>query len=361
MITYTNLGRQYASIREEILDATDRVYSSGIMVDGENTHVLETEIARRCNRKFAVSVNSGSMALYFAHSLRQGVHIIPAMSFVATLHSVNLAGQSEWVVDVDRTGVLNMDHALNELSKQHEMRPCALAAVNLYGNMFDFDRLHSAMFLQGVEDVLIIEDAAQSFGSKLNGKPSGSFGDVSILSFDPMKNLPNYGSGGMILTDDIDIARMASNFKDNGKYTDHLKPGTNTKMSEADCAQLLVKLGHFDAWQRRRREIAEYYTDNINCDVAIPVPVTVGTEHSWHKYVVQTPNMESQNSNLLQSLYEQGVECKRHYRPSLAFYAGANCPQANFMSQRVLSLPIYPELTDSEVETVVKVINNTLV
>jgi dTDP-4-amino-4,6-dideoxygalactose transaminase len=161
-------------------------------------------------------------------------------------------------------------------------------------------------------------------------------GDVSVLSFDPTKNLNNYGSGGMILTDDFQIYETCRGLRDNGKII-HDSPGTNSKMSEADCAQMLVKLGHFDAWQRRRSEIANYYIDALYQYVDILIPGE-GVEHAWHKFVIRTEN----RSALIGVGFNYVDYSKDLYTETSAF------------TRECLSLPIYPELSDSEIETVVE-------
>jgi dTDP-4-amino-4,6-dideoxygalactose transaminase len=126
-------------------------------------------------------------------------------------------------------------------------------------------------------------------------------GDISILSFDPTKNLPSYGSGGMILTDDYDMYLICRDLKDNGKFGDHHTPGTNSKMSEVDCAQMNVKLKYFDEWQRRRTEIAEYYTQELCQYVDVP-NTTKGAVHAWHKYVIKVASRHNLKQYLAQKI-----------------------------------------------------------
>jgi dTDP-4-amino-4,6-dideoxygalactose transaminase len=180
-------------------------------------------------------------------------------------------------------------------------------------------------------------------------------GDVSVLSFDPTKNLNNYGSGGMILTDDPDIYQTCLSLRDNGKII-HDIAGTNSKMSEGDCAQMLVKLNHFDSWQRRRAEIANYYIDQLYqyCDILIP---NQDVTHAWSKFVIRTTNRNS----LMHHLSLAGIETKIHYATAL-YDLGVGFNYIDYsrdlyietaaFTQECVSLPIYPELTDSEVETI---------
>jgi dTDP-4-amino-4,6-dideoxygalactose transaminase len=235
--------------------------------------------------------------------------------------------------------------------------------VNLYGNVVDYDRFRMQTEFFTDKKLNVIEDAAQSFGASYRGIPSGKLGDVSVLSFDPTKNLNNYGSGGMVLTDDAEYASYLQNERNNGKESDHEYSGTNSKMSEADCAQLLVKLQYFDAWQERRAQIAEYYSTELLKFVDVPV-ATPGAVHAWHKYVIR-----SEHRNKLQhQLMMAGVETKIHYSKTLFDYPVGHAfgpdPivgsfwEATRLTRECLSLPIYPELTDEEVERVVEAIRS---
>jgi dTDP-4-amino-4,6-dideoxygalactose transaminase len=233
----------------------------------------------------------------------------------------------------------------------------AVMYVNLFGNTVDWERFQLITGFFGNNQVYVVEDAAQSFGASFNGVPSGKMGDVSVLSFDPTKNLNNYGSGGMVLTDNEDIAVAVRNLKDNGKHTGHEIEGTNSKMSEVDCAVMSVKLKHFDKWQARRTEIAEYYTKELHDFVDTPL-TTPGAVHAWSKYVIRTPN----RNKLRQHLTYNDIECKITYnKPLYHEFVGQQYDprtevelEADKFTRECLSLPIYPELYDSEVEKIVK-------
>jgi dTDP-4-amino-4,6-dideoxygalactose transaminase len=235
-----------------------------------------------------------------------------------------------------------------------DVSPDELAAVmyvNLFGNVIDYDKLNTYKDFWNKHRIPVIEDAAQSFGAYYRGVPSGKLGDISCLSFDPTKNLNNYGSGGMILTDDADFAELCRSYRDNGKFHDHNVAGTNSKMSESDCAQMLVKLNYFDDWQKRRTQIANYYTSELaNCVDLIPIDPKV--EHAWSKFVLHADYRRMFQDHMIQ----QGIETRIHYPTPLnsIHVSGAFDPGilegAEEFSRTCVSLPIYPELTDSEVE-----------
>lgn len=356
-IPFFGLDRQYESIKEEILDATNEVLKSGQVLDGIHTQLFENAIARRCNRSFAISVNSGTQALIFAQmaALNKPPYsiLIPTISFVATINSVLMNGHTPVFCEVDHKALMD----LSTVDYKLDTSIGAIMYVNLFGNCIDWDkfRMYTQFFNN---DLVIIEDAAQSFGASYKGTPSGKMGTVSVLSFDPTKNLPNYGSGGMILTDDFNIYEICRNLKNNGKSRDHDVPGTNSKMSEVDCAQMMVKLNHFDKWQRRRKEIADYYINELYQYLDILMP-NEGVEHAWHKFVIRYET----RSGLKNALELNGIETKIHYDTALIDYnvgyqyrdyTHFMYTETNEFTRECLSLPIYPELTDSEVETIVE-------
>jgi dTDP-4-amino-4,6-dideoxygalactose transaminase len=367
-IPFFGVDRQYNTLREEILDATDQVYSSGKTLDGRFTEQFERTIAKMTERKYACSVGSCTQALIFAlRSIEdfgtQHKVLIPAQSFVATVNAILEAGYDPVFCDVDSsTGLLDLNKipvTADEIS--------AIMYVNLFGNVLDQDRLISYMEIFSERKIPVIEDAAQSFGAYYQGVPSGKLGDVSCLSFDPTKNLNNYGSGGMILTDDPAIWESVADMRDNGKANEHIASGTNSKMSEADCAQMLVKLKYFDSWQKRRTEIANYYTEELDGWVGIPT-VDMNVEHAWSKYVIHSDS----RSTLHIELGNAGVETRINYPTPLHLqpvsyqfdfgrYDRTDILEgAENFSRTCLSLPIYPELEDYEIEYVVDAVKQSI-
>ena len=367
-IPFFGVDRQYNNLREEILDATDLVYRSGRVLDGPKTKLFEKTVAKMTERKYAISVGSCTQALIFALRSEQdfGVHhkvLIPAQSFVATVNAVLEAGFDPVFCDVDaQTGLMDLNRipiSADEIG--------AIMYVNLFGNVLDQDRLISYMEMFSERKIPVIADAAQSFGAYYQGVPSGKLGDISCLSFDPTKNLNNYGSGGMILTDDSAVWELVSDMRDNGKFSDHIASGTNSKMSEADCAQMLVKLKYFDGWQARRTEIANYYTTELDGWVGTPI-VDLNVEHAWSKYVIH----HNARSSLYTDLMNMGVETRINYETPLHLqpvsfqfdfgrYDQADVLEgAENFSRTCLSLPIYPELEDYEVEYVVDAVKQSI-
>ena len=364
-IPFIDLSRQYKNLQQEILEVTNSVYTSGKVLDGEYTNFFERAIAKRCERRYAIAVNSCTQGLTMAtRCIIPESHkvLIPAVSFAATINSVLMANCTPVFCDTDDQALINLE------SLDFNMQTADVQTImyaNLFGNVVDWDRflMVTDFFNNSDSEISIIEDAAQSFGASYRGIPSGKLGHISVLSFDPTKNLPNYGSGGMILTDDLTMAEMLYDARDNGKHELHQFPGTNSKMSEVDCAQMLIKLSYFNSWQERRQKIAEYYTERLENYVETPrhSPDVV---HAWHKYVIRL----SERHGLHNFLMSQEIETKIHYAKTLLELPlgwehvthMADFTHSMAFTRECLSLPIYPELTDSEVETVVDHIINYL-
>ena len=362
-IPFFGVERQYKELREEIMDAVDEVYLTGQVLDGPNTATFERAVADRCGRAFAVAVNSCTQGLIFAQQVclpAESKVLIPTLSFAATLNSVLYSGHTPVYCDTDQNSLLDletMDMALKGAGVN-----CIMYA-NLFGHTVDYDRLRiQTEFFS--DNIFVIEDAAQSFGATYKGKPSGSLGDVSVLSFDPTKNLNNYGSGGMILTDSYAIYEDLRDLHNNGKMMGHQGFGTNSRMGEADCAAMLVKLEYFDDWQIRRRAIATYYTEMLDgyVDIIGPGP---HVESAWSKFVIRL----SERHGLKDHLLKEGIETKFHYDKPLfelpvgfdyIDYARELFRESSAFSRECLSLPIYPELLDHEVEHVADAIINYL-
>lgn len=356
-IPFFGIDRQYATLKEELLYVTDQVYRSGKVLDGNCTKTFESEIATRCDRTYAVAVNSCTQGLIFALSMSQSKNVlIPAVSFAATVNSVLQAKRTPVFADVDYNALIDLESIQTTL-KDSDIGTIMYA--NLFGDIVDYDKFRVLTEFFTEKKPYIIEDAAQSFGASYKGIPSGKLGDISVLSFDPTKNLPNYGSGGMILTDDLDTYGHLLDLRDNGKYGGHYVSGTNSKMSESDCAQMLVKLQYFDGWQARRKSIAHYYMENL-VDNVISLRPGPDVQSAWHKFVIRT----LQRGAVASHLHRKCVETRTHYPtpldqlPVLDVTSDYLCKQADLFCKETLSLPIYPEMTDTEVERVVQAVNS---
>ena len=365
MIKFFGLDRQYQCLKEEILHTTNEVLRSGQLLDGPYVKKFVSAVAERCNRTYAIAVNSCTQALEFVQHCHQykskkiaNQVLIPNISFIATLNSTIRVGNQPVFCDTDSQGLMDLESFEHNLN-QHGID--SIMYVNLFGNIIDYHKfINFTKFFN--PNIFIIEDAAQSFGGSYNNIPSGKLGDVSCLSFDPTKNLANYGSGGMILLDDFEMYLYLINLRDNGKPSQYSICGTNSKMSELDSAHMLIKLKYFDQWQQRREDIANYYSKEL-CEIVQTPHISPNIKHAWHKYVIRYHD----RSALQQQLIENNIDSKIHYTSTLHStdlginYANiqySHMPSSTQFTKECLSLPIYPELLDAEVEKIVDVIKS---
>ena len=352
-IAFTGLRRQYNNLREEILDATDRVLASGNLMNGPFTQQFEEWLSQKNHSNYAVLCHSGTQALeilagYYRpgrteHSLyfqpTPPTILIPAMTFPASANAFVRAGWNIHLIDTNAYGNMKFGDMPRDLNYQ------AILGIGLYGAA-----LHDS--LRQIRP-LIIEDAAQHWLSDHCHR----VGQASAISFDPMKNLNNYGNGGAVVTDDRNLSDYARNWCDNGKRSGHAHTGTNSRMSEVDCAQMMVKTAYLDEWQARRESIARRYMAAFS---SAPFRCLIDdsnvSAHCFHKFVIDISNRDQLQADLRSA----GIETRVHYQHPLheldAYqqYAGPSIVSAaSSLSRRALSLPIYPELTDSEVDYVI--------
>jgi len=349
-IPFSGIRRQYNSIREQILDVTDEVLRSGNLMNGNYTVEFESWLARRNHMNHAVTCHSGTQALeilaaWWARDRdTPPVLGLPTLSYPASANAFQRAGWRLYFFDTDQYGLADFD----------QLDPSTLFdAIMLVG-------LHGAAIREHWRDtswigrmhwtaIHLFEDAAQHWLSA-NCRRAGT---AAALSFDPTKNFNSYGNGGAIVTSNLDLAEWARAWRDNGK-PDHHMPGTNSRMSEIDCAQMLVKSTCIDAWQQRRRKIAEHWILQLrDSGVRCLVDVSNIDDHALQRFVIDVDDRDRVQSDL----GVRGIETRVHYgRPLHELSAFRDWPapgmlsRASSLCRRVLSLPIYPELTDLEVE-----------
>jgi dTDP-4-amino-4,6-dideoxygalactose transaminase len=346
-IPFTGLKKQYHNLRTEILDVTDEVLRSGQLMAGNYTAEFENWLAKKTHSKYAVTCHSGSQALEIIaeyYRLQSSTHppraVIPSMTYAATANAFIRAGWDVYFADTDAYGLLDNKKVPDQLSVQ------ATVLVGLYGHSVEqFGERFWATDL-------VIEDGAQHWLAN-DGK---RIGDATAISFDPMKNLNAYSNGGAVVTDDLDLLQFAREWCNNGK-PGHVNIGTNSKMSEIDSAQMMVKTNHIDAWQIRRTNIARYWIGRLkNTGIRSLIDSNNIDTHAVHKFVIDVDHRDI----LQRNLELKHIETKIHYREplhELPAYSACTGPDilsvASALSRRVLSLPIYPELTDLEVEYII--------
>jgi dTDP-4-amino-4,6-dideoxygalactose transaminase len=348
-IPFTGLKKQYTNLRQEILDVTDEVLHSGQLMDGNQTAEFENWLAKRNHVKYAVTVHSGTQALeaiadYYLHEISRPKPcvLMPTLTYQATANAFMRAGWDIYFVDVDYCGVFDMQQ-VPEIDFQ------AVVLIGLYGAAINYLGDVKTWRNWTMSDRIVIEDAAQHWLAA----DSIRIGRAGAISFDPMKNLACYGNGGAVVTNDSDLYRFVQSWKNNGKPTWH-NIGTNSRMSELDCAQLLVKSRYIDQWQERRREIATYWRERFRGSaVRCLINRDNYEDHGYHKFVIDV----DQRDDLQKHLTVRGIDTRIHYSQPLHeidIYRQWPGPdilsKSSALSRRVLSLPFYPELTDLSVE-----------
>jgi dTDP-4-amino-4,6-dideoxygalactose transaminase len=286
-IPFTGLKKQYNNLRTEILDVTDEVLRSGQLMAGNYTAEFENWLARKNHSKYAVTCHSGSQALEIIaeyYRLQSSTNpprvVVPSMTYVATANAFMRAGWDIWIADTDASGILDKNKIPHELSVQ------ATVLVGLYGAAVNADRFW------GTD--LIIEDGAQHWLSNKCNR----VGNATAISFDPMKNLNAYGNGGAVVTDDMDLLEFTREWTNNGK-PGYSMIGTNSRMSEVDSAQMLVKTRHLDTWQERRRNISLYWLGRLkNTGIRSLINAQNFETHSYHKFVIDVDSRDILARNL---------------------------------------------------------------
>ena len=358
-IPFMRLDRQFEAIRETVTPAMTAVLESGWVLQSPEVEQLETRLAEMHGLRHCVAVNSGTDALIFAMAalnLPKGSKVaVPAMTFVASGSAVTHNGCQPVFVDVDPETLLMDQSQVLDLIRRREV--AAIVVVHLYGQLAELEEIAQEARKNGVK---LVEDAAQAIGATRHGKPAGQWGDVTCLSFDPTKPVGAYGSGGAVLTNNDDFAQMVRLLRYHGHVGQALYSlsGFNSQMDSIQAAIINAKLDYLEPWQRRRIEIAGRYTEGL---AGLPgvklVKALPGTVHNQHKFVM----LVEERDKLQRGAMELGLQTKVQYAPALhrqqvfanvpAVYPLPNAEQA---ADIVLSLPMYPELTDAEADYVIE-------
>jgi UDP-2-acetamido-2-deoxy-ribo-hexuluronate aminotransferase len=344
-IKFNGLDRLYEHYKIEFNEAAQKSWTQGKAILGEETKKLESNISKKYSRQYAIAVGSATDGLYFALRAagigKEHKVFCPVLSYVATAGAIRRIGSKIKFIDTDSNG--NIGNFF------HEKTPDAIVYVNLYGNIADYDRIQT--YCQK-NQIILIEDAAQSQGAYHKEIPSGALGDVSVFSFDPMKNMPSFGSGGMVLTDNKNICERVISLRRhalNGKLFNY---GYNSVISEDHAAQLNFLLDHYDELQDNRERIARRYYSNLPNKIFIKS--NDKNKSSYHKLVMLADNRD----HLKEYLTEQGIETKIHYSETLDIINLGSYPMAESITHKAISLPIYPFLQDNEIDYICEKIEN---
>ena len=362
-IPMVDLGRQYRELKQEIDQAMAGVLETTQFVLGPQGQLFEAEMAAYLGVKHAIGVASGTDALSLAlraAGLGPGDEIITSpFTFIATAEAIASVGATPVFVDID-PHTFNLDCEQVERALTHGTR--AVLPVHLFGQPADLAPLQA--FCEARE-LLLIEDCAQSCGADYAGRMTGSWGDLGCFSFFPSKNLGCFGDGGLIATDNDFFAEQIQILRNHGsreRYYHHVI-GVNSRLDDLQAAILRVKLKHLDRFNQQRRQKAHLYSRLLRAlGVQAPVEDGKGT-HVYHQYTILT----DRRAAIQQGLAAAGIASAIYYPVPLhqqavfqAACQGLTLPVTERTAQRVLSLPMFPELTNSQVERVVHVIGEVL-
>ena len=362
MIPFVDLKAQYHSIKPEVDAAIARVLESGQFILGEEVAAFEEEFADYCDVQFGVGVNSGTSALHLAllaAGIGPGDEVITVpLTFVATVAAICYSGARPVFVDVDPFS-FNIDVTKIEAAITERTR--AIVPVHLYGQPADMAPI---LDIAQRHRLTVIEDAAQAHGAEYRGKKVGSLGDLACFSFYPSKNLGAYGEGGMVVTNSPEYAtalRTLSNHGQDHKHHHGMK-GYNYRLEELQAAVLRVKLRHLEEWTGRRRQHAYQYNrllDGAGIETPEEMP---GVRHVYHLYVLRS----TQRDALQAHLAARGIGTGIHYPLPVHLQEGyrdlrykeGDFPVAEACARSLLSLPMYPELTESQIEEIAEVVGS---
>lgn len=356
MIPLVDLKRQYESIKPEIDEAISDVVESCQFILGPQVAAFENDFADYCQAKFAIGMNSGTSALHLA-LLAAGVGprdevITVSFTFVATAAAVCYTGATPVLVDIDPASC-TID--VNKIEAAVTSRTKVIMPVHLYGDCADMDTILSIAREHGL---IVIEDAAQAHGADYKGRRAGSMGDLSCFSFYPGKNLGAYGEGGAVVTNDERFVEPLRVLRDQGqreKYF-HTMLGYNYRMEALQGAVLKVKLGHLDDWNNARRNHAAFYRRELDGTGLRLLADRSGYNSVHHVF----PLFTEQRNELREHLAAAGISTGLHYpipihlQPGYAFlgYGEGDLPETERACREVMSLPMYPELTDEELSKI---------
>jgi len=347
VIPHFGLQRQYELLKDELLDVTDNVLKSGQFIEGYYTLELEKWLTARTGT-YALTCHSGTqalelVALYLLERFSNPKAAVPNITYPATANGFITTGYDIELVDTNEFGIINPEKISTNVD--------VMVVVGLYGldpyNYIKHNKLPT-------KSKYIVYDGAQHW---LSLTKASSYGFATTISFDPTKNLPASGNGGAILTLDIGFLDFVKNFRSNGRPL-FKTVGTNSKMSEIDCAHVLVRSRYIDEWQIKRRKIAKYWNDKFK-NLPIKTMCNLNDAHAIQKYTIYTSDRTALRNTLTVAGIDTRINYDRTLNEMMAYkhYSNPSAFSTSFMlTKGVLSLPIYPELYDNEVEYIAETI-----
>nr|MBU1327709.1 DegT/DnrJ/EryC1/StrS family aminotransferase [Candidatus Omnitrophota bacterium] len=359
-----SLKKQYEELKNELKEPMEKVLMSGGFILGEDVGLFEQEFAAYCGVKYGIGVNSGTDALFLAClacGIGKGDEVItPAYTYIATSLGISMAGANPVFVDTEEK-TYGID--VSKIEKAITKKTKAILLVHLYGHPADMDPI---IQIAKKHKLKVIEDCAQAHGALYKNKKIGSFGDAACFSFYPTKNLGAFGDGGMVITNSEEVKDRMLLLRDygrKGRY-EHIIKGYNSRLDTLHAAILRVKLKHLDGWNEKRRKNAALYTrlfKESKLDIILPFEADYA-RHVYHLYAVRVKNRKE----VMEKLAENGVRTLIHYPIPIHLqecykdldYKKGDFPIAEKYCEEILTLPMYPELTEEEIKYVAEQLKN---
>lgn len=356
-IEFVNLYKQYESIKDEIDHVISDVIKNSYFVRGPYVDEFEKNFSKLVERKYCISCGNGTDSLYIAMKslgVKPGDEVIaPAHSWISTTETITQAGGKVIFCDTDKD-TFTID--VNKIEEKITQKTVGIIPVHLYGQACNMTEI---MNIARKYNMWVLEDCAQSHLAKHNGQHVGTFGDVASYSFYPGKNLGAMGDAGAIVTNNENLAIKMTMFARHGglKKGDHTIEGVNSRLDGIQGAILNVKQKYLKEWTFKRQEKANYYIENLSTIPNISTPkIEAANEHVWHLFVIKAERRDE----LAEYLKKNGISTVINYPIALPFlpaysYLGHHhndFPNAYENQSKILSLPIYPELENSEIDFV---------
>jgi len=357
MITYDAWDREYQENKEAYLKIFDNFMSQ---MNYENNEEFESKFAQRIGRKHCISVSSATDALHFAlraHGIGPGDEVLVTdFSWISSASCVDMVGATPVFCDID---IDSYHMSLDSIKRMYSDNVKAIIYPHLFGNMSDTSEIQK--FCRE-RNILFIEDAAQSLGSSLHGIKAGTIGDCSVYSFNSNKVIAGINGGGVVLTDDEDIAKRVKMIRRHGKDKDFSMLGYNSRMYVFNAQIINLRLRHAEKNQERRQQIAKHYNEAFADLDVYTQSMSNGLNHNYHKYVVRFKDKDTRKR------VKTALNASIHYEAPLSansMYDGLECRRdactaSKTASNTVLSLPIHAWLTDDEIEQVINTVRSAI-
>lgn len=355
-VPFGDMKLHYVAYKKEIDQAVQRVLESGYYILGGELQKFESDFEKFLGAGYVAGCASGTEAIYLALAA-EGVTtgdevLVVAHTAVPTISAISMTGATPVFVDIDPdTYVMDVDLVESKITDKTK----AIVPVHIYGQMADMDPL---VEICQKHKIMLLEDCAQSTGATYKGKAAGTIGDYGSFSYYPSKNLGAFGDGGAVSTnsrENFDKLVMLRNYGQSKRYY-HDIVGINSRLDEMQAAILSAQIPFVEEWNERRREIADRYNRGLADVVKTPIEAE-GRKHVYHLYVIQTEYRDE----LQEYLLEQGIQCLIHYpnpahlQKAYSFlgYKPGSLPQTEKVVKRILSLPMFPELSNEQVDAVI--------